>query len=134
MSSSNVVAMSSTISKEVEVVAKATRRRLPAASIDHLGLSKEGFPKLLRLAEKGVRVKATGFGRVDFPVSDALRAIHSANPHALMFGTDLPLTRAPRPFETSDIDLLVETLGDKAAEIALWQNAVTFYRISVNAV
>jgi predicted TIM-barrel fold metal-dependent hydrolase len=108
--------------------------RLPGVSIDHLGLSKEGFPTLLRLAEKGVRVKATGFGRVDFPVADALRAIHSANPHALMFGTDLPSTRAPRPFETSDIELLVETLGDNAAEMVLWQNAVTFYRVSEDVV
>lgn len=103
---------------------------LPAVSIDHLGLSREGFPTLLRLAEKGVRVKATGFGRVDFPVAEALRAIHSANPCALMFGTDLPSTRAPRPFERGDIELLVETLGEKAAEMALWRNAVNFYRIS----
>ena len=39
---------------------------LPAVSIDHLGLSQAGFPTVLKLAEKGVRVKATGFGRVDF--------------------------------------------------------------------
>ncbi len=45
---------------------------LPAVSVDHLGLSKAGFPTLLKLAEKGVRVKATGFGRVDFDVRSAL--------------------------------------------------------------
>lgn len=111
-----------------------TLLRLPAVSIDHLGLSKEGFPTLLRLVEKGVRVKATGFGRVDFPVADALRAIHAANPHVLMFGTDLPSTRAPRPFETRDIVLLVDALGDKGAEMALWLNAVNFYRLSGNVV
>jgi len=113
---------------------QALLMRLPAVSIDHLGLSKEGFPTLLRLMEKGVRVKATGFGRVDFPVGDALRAIHAANPHALMFGTDLPSTRAPRPFETRDIVLLVDVLGYKGAEKALWLNAVSFYRLSVNVV
>jgi len=107
---------------------------LPAASIDHLGLSKEGFPTLLRLVEKGVRVKATGFSRVDFPVGEALRAIHAANPHSLMFGTDLPSTRAPRPFEIRDIQLLVEALGDEGAEMALWLNAVRFYRVSENMV
>ncbi|WP_435873847.1 amidohydrolase family protein [Polycladomyces subterraneus] len=32
--------------------------RLPAVSIDHLGLSREGFPTLLSLVEKGIRVKA----------------------------------------------------------------------------
>ncbi len=108
---------------------KETLCRLPAASVDHLGLSREGFPTLLHLAEKGVRVKATGFGRVDFPVADALRALHSANPHALMFGTDLPSTRAPRPFETCDVTLLVDTLGDRDSEMALWRNAVAFYRV-----
>lgn len=108
---------------------KETLLRLPAVSIDHLGLSKEGFPTLLRLAESGVRVKATGFGRVDFPVADGLRAIHAANPFALMFGTDLPSTRAPRPFETGDIELLVDALGEKGAEMALWLNALGFYRV-----
>ncbi|NJD61484.1 MAG: 2-pyrone-4,6-dicarboxylate hydrolase, partial [Deltaproteobacteria bacterium] len=78
--------------------------RLPAVSIDHLGLSQAGFAALLRLAEKGVRVKATGFGRVDFPGGEALRALHAANPHALLFGTDLPSTRSPQPFEPRDIE------------------------------
>ncbi len=108
--------------------------RLPAVSIDHLGLSKEGFPTLLSLVEKGVRVKATGFGRVNFPVAVALRAVHTINPHAIMFGTDLPSTRAPRPFEPNDIELLIETLGEKAAEMVLWENAASFYRISKNVV
>lgn len=108
---------------------RETLLRLPAVSIDHLGLSKDGFPTLLRLAEKGVRVKATGFGRIDFPVGEALQAIHAVNPHALMFGTDLPSTRAPRPFEVRDIDMLVDALGDEGAEMALWRNAVSFYRL-----
>ncbi|MGE5248132.1 MAG: amidohydrolase family protein [Verrucomicrobiota bacterium] len=113
---------------------RETLLRLPAVSIDHLGLSREGFPTLLRLAERGVKVKATGFGRVDFPVADALRAVHSANPHALMFGTDLPSTRAPRPFRAGDISLLVEALGEQAAETVLWRNAVRFYRLPEDAV
>lgn len=105
--------------------------RLPAVSIDHLGLSKEGLPHLLRLAERGVRVKATGFGRVDFDVADALRQFHAANPSALMFGTDLPSTRAPRPFRREDIDLVVDTLGEAAAHRVLWQNARDFYTMAV---
>jgi len=108
---------------------QGTVMRLPAVSIDHLGLSKKGFPTLLRLAEKGIRVKATGFGRVDFPVSQALQAIHAANPQALMFGTDLPSTRAPRPFEANDISLIVDALGEEGAELALWRNATSFYRL-----
>ena len=104
--------------------------RLPALSIDHLGLSHEGLPNLLRLAGHGVRVKACGFGRVDFALPGVLQQIHSANPHALMFGTDLPSTRAPRPFEDTDIVLLIDALGEDGAGRALWQNAREFYRLS----
>ena len=106
-----------------------TLAALPAVCIDHLGLAGEGFGTLLKLAEKGVRVKATGFGRVDFDVPDALRQIHAANPHALMFGTDLPSTRAPRPYADSDYLLVAATLGDEAAQAVLYDNAAEFYRV-----
>lgn len=99
---------------------------LPAVSIDHLGLSKQGFDTLLRLAEKGVKVKATGFGRVDFDVKKALQDIHSANPEALMFGTDLPSTRAPRPYADSDISVVIDALEDDADKV-LRENALNFY-------
>lgn len=101
---------------------------LPAVSIDHLGLSKAGFPTLLKLAEKGVRVKATGFGRVDFDVRSALTDLYAANPRALMFGTDLPSTRAPRPYLDSDYTLVLETLGEEKAANVFYNNAIEFYR------
>jgi predicted TIM-barrel fold metal-dependent hydrolase len=101
---------------------------LPAVSIDHLGLSKAGFPTLLKLAEKGVRVKATGFGRVDFDVSPALTDLYAANPRALMFGTDLPSTRAPRPYLDDDYTLVLETLGEEKAANVFYKNAIEFYR------
>ena len=101
---------------------------LPAVSIDHLGLSKAGFPTLLKLAEKGVRVKATGFGRVDFDVRSALTDLYSANPRALMFGTDLPSTRAPRPYRDDDYTLVLETLGEEKAANVFYKNAIEFYR------
>ena len=100
---------------------------LPAVSIDHLGLSREGFPVLLKLAEAGVRVKATGFGRVDFDVATALRELYSANPDALMFGTDLPSTRAPRPYDENDFSLVVEALGAEKAKKVFYDNAAAFY-------
>lgn len=103
---------------------------LPAVSIDHLGLAKEGFGMLLKLAERGVRVKATGFGRVDFDVATALKQLHSANPQALMFGTDLPSPRAPRPYCDDDFLLVAETLGDEAAQAVFYDNAAEFYRVS----
>jgi predicted TIM-barrel fold metal-dependent hydrolase len=74
--------------------------RLPRVSVDHLGLSGSGFGTLLRLAEQGVRVKATGFGRIDFDPRAAMREICAANPDALLFGTDLPSTRAGDPSGT----------------------------------
>ena len=101
---------------------------LPSVSVDHLGLSKAGFSTLLKLAERGVRVKATGFGRVDFDVRPALAELYSANPRALMFGTDLPSTRAPRPYEDSDYTLVLETLGEEKASNVFYQNGIEFYR------
>ncbi|MGH1486006.1 MAG: amidohydrolase family protein [Cellvibrionaceae bacterium] len=102
---------------------------LPSVSIDHLGLSKAGFDYILRLAEKGINIKATGFSRVDFDVASALKAIYQVNPTALMFGTDLPSTRAPSVYSDNDFLMIVETLGEQAAENILSKNAMAFYRV-----
>lgn len=105
----------------------ATLAALPAVSIDHLGLARDGFGTLLRLAEQGVRVKATGFGRVDFDVRTALRELDAANPEALLFGTDLPSTRAPRPYADDDFQLVLDTLGEERAGRVFYDNAARFY-------
>jgi predicted TIM-barrel fold metal-dependent hydrolase len=102
---------------------------LPAVCIDHLGLSAAGLPTLLALAENGVRVKASGFGRVDFDVPTALKNLYAANPDSLMFGTDLPSTRAARPYTDRDFQLLIDTLGEQAAAQVFYTNAINFYRI-----
>jgi predicted TIM-barrel fold metal-dependent hydrolase len=102
---------------------------LPAVSIDHLGLSAEGLPTLLALAEKGIGVKASGFGRVDFDVRAALKNLYAANPDALMFGTDLPSTRAARPYTDRDFQMVIDTLGEEAARRVFHTNAINFYRI-----
>ncbi|WP_218578130.1 hypothetical protein [Vineibacter terrae] len=57
-----------------------------------------------------------------------LQAIADADQTALMFGTDLPSTRANRPFYPSDIDLIASTLGPARAERALFHNAIACYR------
>jgi predicted TIM-barrel fold metal-dependent hydrolase len=103
---------------------------LPRVSVDHLGLSARGLPTLLRLVEKGVRVKATGFGRVDFAVAPVLQQIAAVDPGALMFGTDLPSTRAPRPFTPADIALVREALGPELARRALFDNAAAWYGLT----
>jgi predicted TIM-barrel fold metal-dependent hydrolase len=76
-------------------------------------------------------VKATGFGRVDFDVKTALKDLFSANPDSLMFGTDLPSTRAPRSYEDNDFALVVDALGAEDARKVFYENAVTFYRPSI---
>ena len=113
-------------SKEVPAIA-STIEKLPAISIDHLGLSEEGLPHLLKLVDKGVHVKATGFGRVELNVEHALKAIYDVNPDALMFGTDLPSTRAKRPFERADIELIERLFDAKATEKILYDNALNWY-------
>ncbi len=101
---------------------------LPAVSIDHMGLSAEGLPLMCEMAERGIKVKASGFGRVNFDVRSALKDLYAANPGALMFGTDLPSMRAARPYSDRDFQLVIDTLGEEAAERVLYANAVDFYR------
>ena len=101
---------------------------LPKISIDHLGLSADGLPTLLKLVEAGAKVKATGFGRVSDDIPGILRAIAGANPAALMFGTDLPSTRTRR-FKPDDMALVADTLGGAAADAGFHDNATAFYRI-----
>jgi predicted TIM-barrel fold metal-dependent hydrolase len=100
---------------------------LPRVMIDHLGMTWDGYSVLLRLVERGVKVKATGFGRVRLDVSEALREIAAVDPGALIFGTDLPGTRAERPFEEADIDLILESLGEPLADRVLRENALDWY-------
>jgi predicted TIM-barrel fold metal-dependent hydrolase len=100
---------------------------LPQLVVDHLGLDRAALPVLLRLVARGARVKATGFGRVDLDVPATLRAIAAADPRALLFGTDLPSTRAARPFADADVDLIRATLG-AAAPAVLRDNALALYR------
>ncbi len=107
----------------------STLLALPAASIDHLGLSKAGLPMLLKLAERGIKIKASGFGRVDFDIRRALKDLHSANPECLMFGTDVPSTRAARPYYDSDYLLVLDTFDPEAASAVFSKNALAFYRV-----
>jgi predicted TIM-barrel fold metal-dependent hydrolase len=108
-----------------------TLHKLPAVVIDHLGLSKAGYKYLLPLVEKGARVKATGFSRCDFDVLTAMRQITAINPHALLFGTDLPSTRAPRPFVAADLQLIQENFPESIVARICRENALALYRPGV---
>ena len=101
--------------------------KLPKVVIDHFGLSKQGLPLLLKLVEKGVYVKATGFGRIDFDPAEVIKNICDINENALIFGTDFPSTRAPRPFEAEDLEIFQRTLSERQVHKVLFQNAVNLY-------
>jgi predicted TIM-barrel fold metal-dependent hydrolase len=103
-------------------------KHVPKLVIDHLGLSTQGLPSLLSLVERGAWVKATGFSRGDLDIARTLKAISAINPDALLFGTDLPSTRAPRPFNRCDIRLIQEALEESLMRKVFYENAIQLYR------
>src|SRR3990172_8407550 len=68
------------------------------------------------------------FVGVYFDVVPAMKAIVSINPDALMFGTDLPSTRADRPFRDEDVNVILDAFDEESARKILYENAVAFYR------
>lgn len=103
---------------------------LPKVSIDHLGLSQAGLSNLYHLVEQGVYVKATGFSRSDFDVVPVMKQIFQINDQALMFGTDLPSTRAPKTYSSADKELLEQSFSQVALDKIMSQNALSFYRVN----
>lgn len=79
------------------------------------------------MVENGIKVKATGFGRVELDPTEVIQAIMAVDPTALMIGTDLPSTRTKRPFEDADLDLIAETVGEDHVDNVFWNNAAAFY-------
>jgi predicted TIM-barrel fold metal-dependent hydrolase len=86
-------------------------RALPRLIVDHLGMNDAGLAAAVRL---GAMVKATPRFAGD------LRAVA---PEKLLFGTDLPGTRARRRFEPADLERVAEV-----APAALVDNARAWYR------
>jgi predicted TIM-barrel fold metal-dependent hydrolase len=107
---------------------------LPAVSIDHLGLESASLPLLERLIGLGVKVKVCGFGRVDFEPLPVIAALYKINPEALMFGTDLPSTRAPVPFQDNDLYSMANTFDEQVLNDIFWLNARRFYKFDDNII
>jgi predicted TIM-barrel fold metal-dependent hydrolase len=105
--------------------------KLPKIVIDHLGMTEKGLPVLLDLVDAGACVKATGFGRVNMNVPKMLEAVARRSPNALVFGTDLPSTRAKRPFDVRDITLIKDVLGKSLSDLVFWNNPRNLYRLVV---
>lgn len=83
-------------------------RELPRLCVDHLGMNPEGLAVAARL---GAMVKATPRYAGDLSAVDPAR---------LLFGTDLPGTRAPRRFEPADLE--------RVAHVPVADNARAWYR------
>jgi len=92
-------------------------------------MTEKGLPVLLDLVDAGACVKATGFGRVNMNVPKMLEAVARRSPNALVFGTDLPSTRAKRPFDVSDITLIKDVLGKSLSDLVFWNNPRNLYRL-----
>lgn len=108
-----------------------TLRGLPQVTVDHLGMSDDSTGTLLDLVENGLVVKATGFGRMNVADPEALMAaIVRANPAGLVFGTDLPSTRARTPFRPEDLDRVADAVGSEHVEAVLSGNGRRLYRLS----
>lgn len=108
-----------------------TLAALPQVSADHLGMSDDASGALLRLVESGMVVKAIGFGRMKVSDPDTLmRKIIDANPAALVFGSDLPSTRAAAACRDNDIDRVAHAVGAQHVGAILAGNARALYRLS----
>ena len=90
---------------------EARLRTLPRLVVDHMGMNPEGLAAAVRL---GAVVKATPRFEGD------LRAVP---PDKLLFGTDLPGTRARRRFASADLERVAAI-----APAALADNARAWYR------
>jgi hypothetical protein len=77
-------------------------RELPRLVVDHLGMGADGLAAALRL---GAMVKATPRFKGE---------LGAVPPDKLLFGSDLPGTRAPRTFEPADLDVPAAALADNA--------------------
>ncbi|XJS10873.1 amidohydrolase family protein [Aerococcaceae bacterium WGS1372] len=103
---------------------------LPATSIDHIGMTKVPAENLIGYLHHGVPIRLTGFGRVEYSRDDIkqlIRELYNANPKGLIFGTDLPSTRAAYRFSGLDIELIQEVLNEEECENVFWKNGLEWY-------
>lgn len=104
--------------------------KLPKASIDHFGMKKVPIDYLKEFVASGVPIRTTGFGRVEYSrdeVSGLLENLYKENSEGLIFGTDLPSTRAKYRFSKDDVQLIIQTLGETKANKVLYENGIKWY-------
>lgn len=104
--------------------------QLPATSIDHMGMTRVPVEILKEYLTNGVPIRLTGFGRVEYDraeVAELIRELYDANPDGLIFGTDLPSTRAAYRFSQEDLALIQEVLNEEECQKVFWKNGVEWY-------
>lgn len=62
-------------------------------------------------------------------LSSGFEQIIVINPASLLFGTDLPSTRAPRPFMIEDIRLIEENFSSEIAGKIFYNNVLKLYDV-----
>ncbi|MFJ7407628.1 MULTISPECIES: amidohydrolase family protein [unclassified Lysinibacillus] len=115
-----------TIDKEIEELMFT----LPKVSIDHLGMHKCSVDKLKKIVNANIPIRLTGFGRVGYErdeIRELITILFSENPSSLMFGSDLPSTRAKERFSYDDIQLIKETVGREAQDKIFFENGENWY-------
>lgn len=115
----------------------------PRVVVDHLGMDVDegadgkgaSFALLLELLRTGnsVYVKASGFGRTSTscPVilASRVQALYSVKPTGVIFGSDVPGTRARVPFQPGDVALIEQALGGEGARRVLNLNGRDLYHL-----
>ncbi|MFJ5767280.1 2-pyrone-4,6-dicarboxylate hydrolase [Lysinibacillus sp. NPDC093210] len=115
-----------TIDKEIEELMFT----LSKVSIDHLGMHKCSVDKLKKIVNANIPIRLTGFGRVGYErdeIRELITILFSENPSSLMFGSDLPSTRAKERFSYNDIQLIKETVGREAQDKIFFENGENWY-------
>lgn len=115
-----------TIDKELEELIFT----LPKVSIDHLGMHKCSIDRLKKIVNANIPIRVTGFGRVGYErdeIRELITILYSENPSSLMFGSDLPSTRATYRFSYNDIELIKETVGKEAQDRIFFLNGENWY-------
>ncbi|MFZ0069806.1 MAG: hypothetical protein WAK85_00930, partial [Xanthobacteraceae bacterium] len=86
-----------------------------------------------RFGRSRVQGKGQRLWTVKLDVPKTLEQVARTSPQALVFGTDIPSTRAERPFMPSDVDLVGNVLGAELARKAFWDNPLALYRVTQTA-
>ncbi len=95
--------------------------------VDHLGFSEIKPAQLDRLLNRGVRFKASGFGRISMDPMAAMQHMMAINPGSVLFGTDLPGTRARRRISTDDIEQIQTRFDAASCRRIFVDNAAELY-------